>query len=175
MIKQPYIYALTYKGIISYVGLHCGNDKYYFSGGIIPKRMGKDKFIKGVIEYCKEEDLENLEMFYIKKYNPKFNLTTGGERSSIGTKHTKETIKKRKESFLSNIKHIEIITERMKIQNKINNPCIKTKIKCLNDNLIFSSIREAGRHYNIDNSCVAKHLKGRYDSVKGLRFIPMEL
>ena len=65
--------------------------------------------------------------------------------------------------------------ERMKIQNKINNPCVKTKIKCVNDNLIFSSIREAARHYNIDNSCVAKHLKGRYDSVKGLRFVPMQL
>lgn len=169
--KEPYVYALTYKGIISYVGLHCGNDKYYFSGGVIPKRMGKNKFIKGVIEYCKEEDLENLEMYYIKKYNPKFNLTTGGERSSTGTKHSKETIDKRKESFLSNTKHIEIITERMKTQNKINNPCVKTKIKCVNDNIIFSSIREAGRYYNIDNSFISKHLKGVYNTVRGLNFI----
>ena len=31
----PYIYALTYKGIISYIGLHNGRDKYYFSSGVI--------------------------------------------------------------------------------------------------------------------------------------------
>jgi len=169
--NKPYIYALTYKGIISYVGLHNGKDKYYFSGGVIPKRMGKDKFIKGVLEYCDIKDIEILEIYYINKYKPKFNLTSGGERTSNGTKHSKETIEKRKKSFLSNTKNIDKIKKRITELNKNNNPCVKFPVKCLNDNKIFKSIREAGRFYDIDNSYLSKHLKGRYNNIKGYKFI----
>lgn len=35
------------------------------------------------------------------------------------------------------------------------------KVKCINDNNIFNSIREACRYYNIDNSRVSKLLKAK--------------
>ena len=175
MLNKPYIYALTYKGEISYIGLHNGKNKYYFSGGVIPRRMGKNRFIKGVLEYCEIDELERLEMFYIDKYRPRFNLTSGGERTSIGTKHSKETIDKRRKSFLSNTEHVNKIKNRIIELNNTNNPSIKFAVKCLNDNKAFKSIREAGRYYNIDNSYLSKHLKGLYYSVKGYRFKLMDL
>lgn len=173
MNNLPYIYALTYKGIISYIGLHNGRDKYYFTGGLIPKKMGKDKFIKGIIEYCSLEDLAKKEMYYIDLYKPKFNLTSGGELNNCGTRHSSETIQKRKDSLLKNIKYIEKLKNRFIELNKINNPCIKSKIKCLNDGESFNSIREAGRYYNIDNSYLSKHLKGIYPEIKNLKFIKL--
>lgn len=170
MENKPYIYALSYKGYISYIGLHNGKDKYYFSGGVIPRKLGKDKFIKGIIEYCNEEELIEKEIYYISLYKPEFNLTTGGERSSINTKHSLETINKRKESIKNNIIYINKLKINTTKRNLENNPCIKYKIKCLNDDLVFSSIREASRFYKIDNSYLSKHLKGIYDSVKNLKF-----
>lgn len=170
MMHQPYIYALTYKGIISYIGLHNGKDPYYFSGGVIPRRMGKDKFIKGILEYCTIDNIVDLEIYYIKLYNPKFNLTSGGERTSCGSKHSLSTIEKRKESFSKNISHINSLSERCKMLNSKNNPCVKHEMRCVTDGLVFDSIREAARHYGIDNSFISKHLKGVYKSVKNLTF-----
>ena len=170
METKPYIYGLSYKGNLVYIGLHNGKDKYYFSGGVIPKRMGKDKFVKGVIEYCSCEDLTSREVYYIQKYTPRFNLTSGGEQGELGVKHSKSTIEKRKRSFMSNVKHIERITEVMLERNRNNNPCVKHLIRCIETGEVFNSIREAGRKLNIDNSYLAKHLKGRYDSVRGLTF-----
>lgn len=171
MENKPYIYALLYKGYISYIGLHNGKDKYYFSGGVIPRKLGKDKFIKGIIEYCNENELIEKEMYYISLYKPKFNLTTGGERTCINTKHSLETINKRKQSLKNNLKHMSILKNRFIDMNLNNNPAIKYKIQCLNDNLIFDSIRKASTHYNIDNSYLSKHMKGKYKSIKGLKFI----
>lgn len=44
-----------------------------------------------------EKDLNNLEIFYIKKYDPLFNFTKGGD-GALGYKHTKEAIEKIKKS-----------------------------------------------------------------------------
>lgn len=170
MENKPYIYALLYKGHISYIGLHNGKDKYYFSGGVIPRKLGKDKFIKGIIEYCNESELIDKEMYYISIHKPMFNLTTGGERTSINTKHSIETINKRKNSFKLNLDHMQKLRQIAIDRNLNNNPSIKYKIICLNDNLVFNSIREASRFYNIDNSYLSKHLKGIYKSVKTLKF-----
>lgn len=169
MENKGYIYGLLYKGKIVYIGLHNGKDKYYFSGGVIPKRMGKDKFIKGVIEYYDVDKLPEMEMYYIDKYKPVFNLTTGGE-TTYGTKHSKDTIEKRKKSFLSNEEYINKLSIKTSERNKLNNPCIKFGVKCLEDGNIFNSIREAGRFYGICNGYLAKHVRGIYKDVKGLHF-----
>ncbi len=53
---------------------------------------------------------------------------------------------------------------RYDVLGKYTNPsCFSSsvKIKCLNDNKIFSSIREACRYYCIDNSWVCKTLKNK--------------
>jgi hypothetical protein len=166
---QPYVYGLSYKGKLSYIGIHNGKDKYYFSGGSIPRKLGKEKFIKGIIEYCDDADLCEKEMFYIEKYKPKFNLTSGGERFGLGTKHSKEVINKRRESLISNKDHIMKISKRFSEMNKIFNARSKRIIN-KEDSLEFNSIRDAAKYYGLDNSFLSKHLKGIYETVKGMKF-----
>lgn len=97
---EPHIYALTYKGKIAYIGKSTGGKRGYFTGGVIPNKIGKDKFIKGVIEYCKIEQLNDKEIYWISKYSPRFNLASGGQGGLTGDanpakrKEVKEKISK---------------------------------------------------------------------------------
>ena len=49
------------------------------------------------IENCTNNHLNEMEIFYIKKYDPQFNFTEGGDGSS-GFKHSEETRKKMSEA-----------------------------------------------------------------------------
>jgi hypothetical protein len=70
-----------------YIGKHIGNDKNYWSGGVLPNRIakkyGKDIFERIIVEDNIPNDLLNdKEKFYIKKYNTLkdgYNLTEGGD------------------------------------------------------------------------------------------------
>lgn len=83
-----YIYTLidTRNGK-KYIGKHIGNDKNYWSGGLIPNRIakkhGKDIFDRIILEdSVPDEILNEKEIFYIKQYNSiedGYNLTIGGE------------------------------------------------------------------------------------------------
>jgi hypothetical protein len=81
---EPHIYALSMKGMIVYIGKSTGGKRGYFTGGVIPNKIGKDKFIKGVIEYCKIKDLNDREIYWITKLNPRFNLASGGQGGLVG-------------------------------------------------------------------------------------------
>lgn len=81
---EPHIYGLSYKGNIVYVGKSTGGKRGYFTGGVIPNKIGKDKFIKGVIEHCLIEKLNEKEIYWIAKFNPRFNLASGGQGGLIG-------------------------------------------------------------------------------------------
>lgn len=59
-----------------------------------------DRYIYQVlweINDCSDKHKNQMEFFYIKKYNPKFNFTEGGDGAS-GFKHSEETRKKMSES-----------------------------------------------------------------------------
>ena len=59
-----------------------------------------DRYIYQVlweINDCSDNHKNQMEIFYIKKYNPKFNFTEGGDGTS-GFKHSEETRKKMSES-----------------------------------------------------------------------------
>jgi hypothetical protein len=71
-----------------YIGKHNGGKKNYFSGGLLPnkiiKKYGKDIFERVILHENieTEDELDNLEKFYIKKYNTfedGYNLTEGGD------------------------------------------------------------------------------------------------
>lgn len=81
---EPHIYALTFNGKIAYIGKSTGGKRGYFTGGVIPNKIGKDRFIKGVIEYCQIEQLNDREIYWIKKYTPRFNLALGGQGGLVG-------------------------------------------------------------------------------------------
>jgi len=97
IFDRPVIYGTSYKGKL-YVGQHIGDGSDYVGSGVIIKDIKKsgneDKLITGVIEYV--DDVNNLnerEIYWIKKLKPKLNLTLGGG-GSLGRKHSKETIEK---------------------------------------------------------------------------------
>lgn len=63
-----------------------------------------------------------------------------------------------------NIYHInDVITEFKERSNK--------KVKCLNDNKVFNSLKECSKFYNIDNSTLTKVCKNSRKTIKGLKFI----
>jgi hypothetical protein len=89
---KAYIYIIfdLIKNKKYYVGKHKGNNKNYITGSTILRRyislFGMNAFLsrfkKSIICYCNIEDLDDLETFYIKKYNTKNkggNLTWGGK------------------------------------------------------------------------------------------------
>lgn len=87
-INMGYIYMLIDKrNGKKYIGKHNGGYKYYWSGGLIPKRIsdkhGKDVFERIILEdgiSC--ELLNEKEIFYINHYdtmNDGYNLTNGGD------------------------------------------------------------------------------------------------
>ena len=81
---EPHIYALSFRGKIAYIGKSTGGKRGYFTGGVIPNKIGKDKFIKGVIEHCDVEQLNDREIYWIKKFDPRFNLAKGGQGGLVG-------------------------------------------------------------------------------------------
>jgi len=152
------------------------------------------------IEYAakdlSEEEAFELEIFLIQECKLSdiklVNMTDGGEGSSgfkhseeslekirikcigrVYPPHSKETIEKRKNSFMNNKENLEICRQRIIKLNKENNPALLKafKIKCIEDDKIFKSIREAARYYDLDNSYLSKHLKGEYESVKNKTFV----
>jgi len=89
-MKQFYIYLTT--NLIDgkqYIGQHRGdeNDAYLGSGKIIKKaieKYGKENFKKIILEFCKEEELDEKEKYWIKYYNAYedenfYNLSEGGQ------------------------------------------------------------------------------------------------
>lgn len=87
-INMGYIYMLIDKrNGKKYVGKHNGSYKYYWSGGLIPKKIankhGKNVFERIILEEnISDELLNDREIFYIKHYNTVeegYNLTNGGD------------------------------------------------------------------------------------------------
>lgn len=88
--REGYIYKVT--NIINnkqYIGKHVGkpeNSKNYLGSGIAIRRAvdkyGKENFVKEILEYTPDGDLNELEEKYIKKYHTNivgYNMTSGGD------------------------------------------------------------------------------------------------
>lgn len=88
-----------------YIGQHNGTDIEYFTSGIIliqnMKSWGKEKFWnyykKEIICYCKVEELNNLEIEYIKRFNTlrsnnssSYNFSKGGNGGNTRRGFSKE-------------------------------------------------------------------------------------
>lgn len=108
MKRYNYIYKITnnINGKI-YIGKHSTdklNDGYMGSGILIrkdEKKYGIENFTKGYLAFCDTEDkLNQLEQFYIKKYNTYnnevgYNLTEGGNGSPMKGKNLSEESKQK--------------------------------------------------------------------------------
>lgn len=118
---------------------------------------GEENFNFSIIEECKEEELDYLEMYYIQKYDTVengFNMNYGGE-CGRGYKHTEE------------------FKIKQSVNNRNGNNSKAKKVIC--EGIIFDSIKECAEYYNVSRSAMYHWLydrKMRQDFVeKGLRYL----
>ena len=120
---EPHIYALSFRGKIAYIGKSTGGKRGYFTGGVIPNKIGKEKFIKGVIEYCDVDQLNNREIHWIKKFEPRFNLATGGQGGLVGDANPakRQEVKEKISKALKNRPFSEEHKQKLR-EAKLRNP-----------------------------------------------------
>lgn len=175
---------------------HCRKSKTVIDKAI--KSVGKENFT--VIEICQAETVEKLnelERYYIKKYNAMnpeygYNLCDGGDNTCgyhhrkesrekmsksrmgifvgeknpfYGKHHTNET--KKRLSELHSGKHL---TEEHK-RKVSENSTVKRPIICITTGEKFSSIREAARKYDIEETHISRVCRGKRKSCKGYSFV----
>jgi hypothetical protein len=89
--KHYYIYQI--KNLLNgrcYIGWHATNKAYdsYFGSGLLLKRdikkYGQNNFVKGILEFCKEDEVFEKEIHWIDKLKTHiseggYNLTRGGD------------------------------------------------------------------------------------------------
>lgn len=137
------------------------------------KKYGEENFSIELIATCNIEDLNNLEQYYINKYdtfNNGYNLTLGGEGGKILNLNEEEVIKKYQELqyindtaryfncnvlAISNILHKNNIPINRKPKNPFNGkdyhyPLRNKKVRIVELNLEFNSLKECGQ-WLIDN------------------------
>jgi hypothetical protein len=120
---EPHIYALSLNGKVVYIGKSSGGKRGYFSGGVIPNKIGKERFIKGVIEYCKKEELNNREIHWISLLNPRFNIAKGGQGGLIGDANPSKREDVRKKISASNKGRVLSEEHKQKLREaKLKNP-----------------------------------------------------
>lgn len=137
------------------------------------KKYGKENFSMELIATCAIDDLNQLEKYYIQKYNTfkeGYNLTLGGEGRQLLNLDEQEVIEKYKELkyikdtaeyfncnvlAISNILHANNIEINRIPKNPLNGkdykPPIRNKrVKIQELNLSFNSLKECGQ-WLIDN------------------------
>lgn len=126
------------------------------------------------------ENAKREEIKYIKLY--KTANSSFGYNEDIGVKHSKQHIEdsiNHRRSYLKEqnpfYKHThkketinKIISNRRSYKGK-NNPRAK-KIRCVNNNKIYSTINEASLDLAISKPMIIGVLNGKYKSTKGYRF-----
>lgn len=55
------------------------------------RKYGWENFDKSVLEFCPIEKLDELEIYYITKLSPEYNLAKGGGAGARGYKHSEES------------------------------------------------------------------------------------
>jgi group I intron endonuclease len=78
-------------------------------------------------------------------------------KCNLGKKQSKETIEKRKQTFKEK-------------GYKQTNEGHKKKVLCVEMDIMFESVKEAGACFGIKPSCISGVLKGRYKTSKGYHF-----
>jgi group I intron endonuclease len=86
-------------------------------------KYGEDNFEREVIEYCSIEELDDLESYYIEKWNTLipngYNISPGGKAPMRGRKHSEES-KKRMSSIKVGKLKSEETKKRMSGENNAN-------------------------------------------------------
>ena len=165
---------------------HCKNKNKYPINNAINK-YGKHNFIiNKLCSCCNANELNNMEAFYIKKYNVlkrnigyncKIDKQPGTlcqqsrnkiSKSLLGRKYSKETIQKMKQSNKCNTQEVKKILRDRKKKYMI-------PIKLIDKNIIFECIKDAERwikNFNpkASKSAIIGNLKGKRKSAYNYRW-----
>ena len=121
---------------------------------------------------CKEEDLNNLEVFYIQKYNstdPRlgYNLDAGGGGQG---RMSEETKKKLSQSKIGNqsMKGIKLSDEWKKHLSEAQPH--KKKVECIETGEIFDSFADAARKTGLNRTKIVSCCTGKRKKTGGLHF-----
>lgn len=121
-------------------------------------KYGKDNFQFNILKYC-IENLEIEEEKFVKRLKPKYNLIV--------------EIVNKKMSEESKLKMSETKKELFR-NGKLKPNCSKRIIQIDLEGTIlnaFESIRQASIQLNIDRSAIQRVLYGKYQQMKGFRFL----
>lgn len=146
------------------------------------KKYGWENHTFKIIKECKEEDLNELEIYYIKKYNSikeGLNISEGGyyfHKVNIGRKHTKKTIKKMKDWWSKNkTKRSKETIEKIS-KTKRENPRVLTP-QMIENHRKSSPNKKPILQYDMDGNFIkeyesinsaARDLGGRVDNISAM-------
>jgi hypothetical protein len=146
------------------------------------RKYGAENFEIKEIEKClSRKELNKKEDYWINTLNSievGYNLCGGGNFGKL-SKEAREKISKSKigntarKGMKNSKKHREMHSKRMKENNPAKGkPAInRRKIKCLENDTIYNSIREASEKLGVQKSNMSKHLKNERKHVNGYTFI----
>lgn len=178
-----YVYIHTNKiNKKAYIGITCKSPKnrwrsganykhnVYFNNAIM--KYGWDNFEHTIfINGLNKKDAQNIERLMIalwksnqRKYG--YNLSSGGESSRVGCKHSQETRK-----LLSEMNLGDNNPRRRKERKQVvaNKPKLKP-VYCIELKLEFSSVQEAADLFEIEASNISKCCKGMRYTAGGMHW-----
>jgi len=131
-----------------------------------------NSFTFEVVCYCKEEELNDLEIFYIKKYdstNPEngYNLEKGGNGAGrMSDEHKRKISKAKKGNQI--MKGLKLSDEWKKHLSEAQPH--KKRIECIETGEIFESFADAARKTGLNRSKIVAVCTGRRNKTGGLHF-----
>lgn len=152
------------------------------------KKYGKDNFTIVEIERCiSKEHLDEREEYWIKKLNTLspngYNLRTGGRGRFKVSEETRKRISEVKQGTKSpfkgkpsgyrctkehKLKMSRLFKGRKPHENTIE--ANKKPVKCLNDGVVYGSVKEVSIKLGLNINSVSAVVNGRKNTIKGYKF-----
>lgn len=152
-----------------------GNDRFHKD----MQRYGVKNFKFEVLEECSENELNQKELGYIKKYKPYYNTVGKQVSEEVKLKIAQNTKKwwdslpelKKEEIIKNNLKgprkgHTVSLETRRKISKKVTE-LQKQKVRCIETGEVFASVRDFEKSLGACTGTCAAYWKGKIKSVKG--------
>lgn len=125
-----------------------------------------------IICYCKEEDLNDLEIYYIKKYNSAdhkygYNLDSGGNSNGRMSEETRRKLSSAKKGNKAMV-GIKLSDEWKKHLSEAQPH--KKRIRCKDTGVIYDSFADAARKTGLNRTKIVSVCTGKRKSTGGYHF-----